>query len=369
MKLIIDDPGLLTTVQDTGRKGYQKLGIPIAGAMDHIALRMGNIMVGNDEDAAALEITILGPSMTVSSGKGIVCAAGADPGMHINGAPCPSWTCISLNEGDKISFKKERAKRGCRCNLCISGGIDVPVFLGSRSTYLRGKLGGFEGRAIARGDIISTGYPHSLWERMSGFQLPEELLPDYDIQRKLKAVPGPQEDHFSKEAVDLFFSTEWKIGNSSDRMGYRLEGNRIEHLESADIVSDAIPPGSIQIPGDGQPIVMLADSQTTGGYTKIAVLCSEDRAYLAQRMPGETASFQKISQASAIANAASIEDKLSFLKRSRAEWNSSFKNSRVKQPEKSSGHFKLRIDGEEHSIDWKIEKNQNGGISNAENRS
>lgn len=367
MKMRIDDPGLLTTVQDTGRKGYQKLGIPIAGAMDHIALRMGNIMVGNEEDAAALEITLLGPSISVISGKGLVCAAGADPGMLINGIPSPSWTCMPLKEGDRISFKKKRGKRGCRCNLCISGGIDVPVFLGSRSTYLRGKLGGFEGRAIARGDILETGYPHSLWRRMSGFQLPEELLPDYDMQRKLRAVPGPQEDYFSKEAVDLFFSTEWNIGNSSDRMGYRLEGNRIEHLESADIVSDAIPPGSIQIPGDGQPIVMLADSQTTGGYTKIAVLCSEDRAYLAQRMPGDTVSFQKISQVSAIANAAAIEDRLSLLKRSRAAWTSSFNSDQANKPVSFSGHFKLRIDGEEHSIDWEIEKTQNGGISNAEN--
>lgn len=320
MKLMIKAPGLLTTVQDTGRKGYRSIGMPLAGAMDFVALQMGNIIIGNQEDAAALEMTLTGPKVEIQSGEGLVCCAGPDTIMEINGSAAPSWEAFRVQKGDSISFTRPVNCLGSRYYLCFSGGIDVPLFMGSRSTYLRGKLGGHKGRSLQQGDQLSTGEKNVLWERIAGFRAPERLIPDYSLEKKLKAVPGPQDDHFSKDSLESFFSRKWTISTSSDRMGYRLEGEPIKHVNKADIVSDAVPPGSVQIPGDGYPIVMLSDCQTTGGYTKIAVLCTEDRALLSQRLPGATAIFEKTDQLSAVKRVARLREKLNILRHFRARW-------------------------------------------------
>lgn len=356
MKLQIDQPGLLSTIQDLGRWGYLGQGMPLAGAMDPLSLRTGNLMVGNSHDTAAMEITLLGPSMTVLEGEATGVLAGADLGFAINGEKWPCCKCFALRPEDRITFSGPAGK-GCRTYLCLSGGIDVQPVMGSRSTYLRGKLGGCSGRALQKGDILTTGKPHPLWKRLQGFQCPSELLPHFGEQKILKAVPGPQDYLFTEKGLDTFFSSEYTITNSADRMGYRLEGPVIEHRDGADIISDAIPPGSIQVPGSGQPIIMLADGQTTGGYAKIAVITFMARCALAQLLPGGSVRFEQISQKKAISEARQIEHKLNELKKARAIFSTrqeTGKPCQIREEEAKSGSMKLRIDGKNWNIKWEL---------------
>lgn len=318
MKLSVRNPGMLTTVQDLGRWGFQQIGMPVAGAMDADALRIGNLLLGNDDGAAALEITLLGPTLAVS-GDGLVAVTGADLGFRLNNVPAPTWRALRVTTGDTLQFSGPSGK-GTRSYLCVSGGIDVPPVMGSRSTYLRAALGGFEGRALKAGDTLGSGTPPALWKRIEGFECPADLRPERDANAPLRVVPGPQEDRFTPEGIETFYNSEYTITNSADRMGYRMEGPVVAHTGAADIVSDAIPLGAIQIPGHGQPIVMLADRQTTGGYTKIGVLCTPDIASLAQRMPGQKARFRRISFEEALDISRAEREKLSRVRQARAAW-------------------------------------------------
>jgi biotin-dependent carboxylase-like uncharacterized protein len=309
MKLLIEKPGLFTTVQDLGRRGYQTQGVPVAGAMDGAALRLGNILLGNKKSSsghepagpepAGLEITVLGPSIRVTEGSGCFAVTGAEAGVTKNGVPVPCWTVHRLDAGDAVVFSAPK-DGGSRSYFCVSGGIDVPLVMGSRATYTRGRFGGHEGRALKAGDTLATGTPGVLWAEYEGLACPPRLRPVRDPDAPLRAIPGPQDDLFTKEGLAVFYSSEYVITNSADRMGYRLEGPVIAHKESADIISDAICLGSVQTPGHGQPIVMLADRQTTGGYTKIATVCAVDVENLAQRLPGGKARFEKITVETAV---------------------------------------------------------------------
>ncbi len=294
MSILVEHPGMLTTVQDLGRWGYQAMGIPVAGAMDPLSLRIGNLLLGNPENAAALECTLLGPTLRMGSGKTLLVLTGADLGMKINGKEVPAWKVLELVEGDRISFSGPQGK-GCRGYLCLAGGIEVPPLLGSRSTYLRGKLGGFEGRALQKGDSLSLGKPDILWERCADLVCPEELRPQNPPGGAFRVILGPQEEYFTDAGKKTFFSSEYVVSSAADRMGFRLEGPKVEHREGADIISDAIPPGAIQVPGHGEPIVMMADRQTTGGYAKIGVLAGGDFGRFAQKIPGDTVRFTSIS--------------------------------------------------------------------------
>jgi biotin-dependent carboxylase-like uncharacterized protein len=356
MKLQVDQPGLLTTVQDLGRWGYLGQGMPLAGAMDPLSLRTGNLMVGNSGDMAALEITLLGPSITVLEEEATGVVAGADLGLAINGEKWPCWKCFTLRSGDRLTFSGPAGK-GCRAYLCFSGGIEARSVMGSRSTYLRGKLGGYSGRALQKGDTLTTGKPHPLWKRLQGFRCPSEMLPPLGEQNVLKAVPGPQDYLFTEKGLETFFSSEYTITSSADRMGYRLEGPVIEHREGADIISDAIPPGAVQVPGSGQPIIMLADGQTTGGYAKIAVITSMARCALAQLLPGGSVRFQRISQKEAISEARQIEMKLNKLKEARAVFSTRQKDDKpalIMEEEVKSGSMKLKIDEKNWDIQWEL---------------
>lgn len=347
---------MLSTIQDLGRWGYLGQGMPLAGAMDPLSLRTGNLMVGNSHDTAAMEITLLGPSITVLEGEATGVLAGADLGFAINGKKWPCCQCFALRPKDRITFSGPAGK-GCRAYLCLSGGIDVQPVMGSRSTYLRGKLGGCSGRALQKGDILTTGKPHPLWKKFQGFRCPSELLPCFGEQNVLKAVPGPQDYLFTEKGLDTFFSSEYTISSSADRMGYRLEGPVIEHREGADIISDAIPPGSVQVPGSGQPIIMLADGQTTGGYAKIAVITSMARCVLAQLLPGGSVNFQRISQREAISEARQMERKLSKLNEARAVFSTrkgTVNPDRIMEEEARSGSMKLKIDGKNWDIQWEL---------------
>ena len=274
--------GMLTSVQDLGRWGFQSSGVPVAGAMDLPALRIGNAMLGNPEGAAALEVTLRAAVF-----------AGADLGFSVNGRAVGSWRVVELKSGDVISFTGP--KNGCRGNLCFAGGVGVPLVMNSRSTYMRAKIGGFEGRALKNGDVITTGEPSPLWKRLDGFTLPPDLNPALPADAPLSLMTGLQEDLFTEEGRATLFSSEYTITSESDRMGCRLDGAKIEHVKGGDIVSDGVPLGAVQIPSHGMPIVMLADRQTTGGYTKIGVLTPLSIEALVQKMPGSAVRFRKAS--------------------------------------------------------------------------
>lgn len=289
-------PGLLTTVQDRGRHGYQAFGMPVAGAVDEYALRIANILVGNQEGAAALELTLLGPQLKVLAPIKLA-LTGADLGAEINGQEFPRWETVAVKSGDEIAFTA--AKSGCRAYLAVAGGIDVPEVMGSRSTYLRGKIGGLDGRALKAGDHIAAGSQREK-NIPSGTRLAPALIPTYQPKITLRVILGPQENHFTSAGQDTFLQSEYAVTTEADRMGYRLEGPTIEHLAGADIISDGIPLGAVQVPGHGLPIVMLADRQTTGGYPKIADVCSVDLDRIGQAKPGDKIRFEPITVSESI---------------------------------------------------------------------
>lgn len=288
--LEILDPGLLTVVQDRGRYGFQRYGVPVSGAMDEFALRMANLMAGNGQDAAALETTVRGPKIEFHAATWIA-VTGADISPEVDGQPIPAWESVEIEAGSVLAFGDLRD--GMRAYVAVNGGIDVPLVMGSRSTYLKGRFGGLEGRALQAGDRLST-LPAD-----ADAVLPKRLPKDYTAPvyggiHRLRVVPGPQDHAFDANALSKFLTSRYRIHSDSDRMGYMLDGPKIEHREGADIVSDGNPPGAIQIHGDGIPRILLADRGTTGGYTKIATVASVDLSSLAQALPGQSVSFRQV---------------------------------------------------------------------------
>jgi antagonist of KipI len=278
-------PGLLTTVQDLGRRGYERFGVPVAGAMDGYALRGANGLVGNPWDAAGLEVTLIGPQLRATDNC-LIAVTGGDLGLRVAGRKMPPWTALYVRRGWTVSFDGRGS--GCRAYLAIAGGIAVPPVMGSRATYLRGGFGGYQGRALRAGDVLPVGEPACSLVDRAGWQLPEGVRPRYSDAPTVEVILGPQDDHFTEEGVATFLSSEYAVGTTSDRMGYRLQGPTVAHKASADVVSDGIVLGAVQVPADGRPIVMMADRQTTGGYTKIAVVVSADIPLLAQCLPGSS---------------------------------------------------------------------------------
>ena len=353
MRLSVGSPGMFTTVQDLGRYGCQSRGVPVAGAMDAPALRMGNILLGNDEGAAALEITMLGPVLRVEDGEGCVAVTGADVGITRNGATLDTWRVHRVAAGDTLAFAAPAS--GARAYLCVSGGFDVPLVMGSRSTYVRGRFGGHEGRALRAGDVLRTGAPDILWADSEGLALPVGLRPVRDASAPLRVVMGPQDDAFAPEGIEAFLSSEYTVSASADRMGYRLEGPVVKHREGADIVSDAVALGSVQVPGHGQPIVMLADRQTSGGYTKIATVCAVDVPVLAQRLPGQRVRFARVSVSEALRLLRDEARLYGEARRLRAAWRT---RPGPASPALGSGlsreygRMRLTVDGVSHAVEW-----------------
>jgi biotin-dependent carboxylase-like uncharacterized protein len=282
------NPGLFTTIQDMGRFGYESQGVPTAGAMDEFSFRVANILAGNDESAPALEITVMGPTLEVMEDV-TVAVAGAEMPPLVNGSPRACWSSFPVRKGDVLSFGA--IKSGCRAYLAVSGGFQADVIMGSASTYIRGGIGGVRGRRIEKGDILSSKDAGSI----SIFRkVLDEFIPSYSDEAEIRVIPGPQGDHFTEEALKLFFSSTYTITKDSDRMGYRLEGPEIRAIEKHDIITDGLLPGAVQIPGNGKPIIMMKDAQTTGGYTKIATVISADLALLAQLKPGDRLRFKAV---------------------------------------------------------------------------
>jgi antagonist of KipI len=290
MALEVLDGGMLTTVQDLGRTGYERFGVPVAGAMDPFALRAANWLVGNPPEAAALEITLAGPRLRATE-KCLVAVTGADLGLRVNGWDLPAWKAVFVRQGWTIESRRGAARCapvGCRAVLAVAGGIDVAPVMDSRSTYLSGGFGGFEGRALRRGDLVPVGPVGFHLPERAGRTFPHHLIPSCSDAPTIRVVLGPQDDYFTDEGIATFLSGEYEVSSASDRMGCRLQGPQIVHKDATGIISDGIPLGAVQVPPDGQPIVMLADRQTTGGYPKIATVISADIPLLAQCVPGQS---------------------------------------------------------------------------------
>lgn len=287
--ITILQPGFLTTVQDLGRWGFQSIGMPVAGVMDDYAARVGNLLLGNAENTPVLEISLLGPVLQFEQETFFV-LTGGDLQPRRNEQPLANWTVYAAQARDVLSFAGLRS--GCRAYLAVAGSFRVEHAMGSASTYLRGKLGGYHGRALQAGDVLTTGRASSIVPSVP-FPLPAEYRPDY--RDTLRVILGPQNDAFTAQGLATFLSSEYIVTNDADRMGYRLDGPKIEHARGADIISDGIAWGAIQVPAHGTPIIMLADRQTTGGYPKIANVITVDIPSAAQKKPGDKIRFEQIS--------------------------------------------------------------------------
>lgn len=280
--------GLLTTIQDLGRESYQQYGVPVSGAMDSHALQMANLLVGNNRDSALIEMTLLGPEIEFQSDE-CIALTGADCNPTINSKPVEMEVTLLVKKGDQL--KCNYAKGGIRSYLAIAGVFDIPKVMGSYSTYLRGGFGGYKGRKIIDGDEIQIISNPPVEIR----RLPKENESKIKVNNIIRVILGPEDEAFTEKGIETFLSQSYRLTTQSDRMGYRFEGEEIEHKKSADIISAGITLGAIQIPGDGKPIIMMADHQTTGGYTKIANVVSVDIPLLAQMIPGDEIYFQRIS--------------------------------------------------------------------------
>lgn len=293
--MVVVEAGLWTTVQDLGRSGYQQFGVPNSGALDTYALEAANRLVGNSRDAAGLEVTLLGPGLRAVA-DGIIAVTGADLGLQVNGHGAPMWQAYPVRVGDEIRFTAPR--HGCRAYIAIAGGIALPPVLGSRATYVRGRIGGVDGRPLQAGDVLSAYVVQPSRRERVGLALPPELR-RFGMPQPVRVIMGPQHDAFSPLAVERLLGTAFIVSPQSDRMGYRLQGLRLPYRDRVEHVSDGIAPGSIQVPADGQPIVLLADRQTTGGYPKIATIVSADLDFFAQAWAGDRVTFRPVNVAEA----------------------------------------------------------------------
>jgi len=276
---------MLTTYQDLGRRGFRQFGIPLSGAMDAIALRTANLLVGNKESEVGLEVTLMGLRM-VSLSSLFIAVAGADLGFTIDSEYQPPWRNYLLKAGDVIHFRHRRS--GLRAYLAVKGGFKAPTFLESASVFQRGSMGA----PLSKDETLEIG--EGSREPPQEISIPEEHLPEMAEDCPVRVVMGPQEDRFTEEGIDLFLRSTYRIRSQSDRMAYRLEGPKITHRGKADIISEPLMPGAIQIPNDGCPIILMVDSQTTGGYAKIANAISADISVLAQKAPGESLRFEAV---------------------------------------------------------------------------
>lgn len=302
MSVTVIRPGLASTFQDCGRHGHQHLGIPVGGAMDLRAHQLANLIAGNTRDLATLEITLLGPTLRFDA-PAIIAMAGADLSPTLNGIPVPLGRPLVVRAGETLSFGERR--NGVRCYLAWNGGIDLPPVMGSQSTWLRGQLGGYQGRALAKGDELPlvTQLKEEGLDSLSddldsmSIYLPATLA--NNPRERLRVMRGPHTALFTDESIRALLNNPFRIAKDSDRMGYRLQGPSLHLKENRQLLSEGATFGSIQVPSDGQPIVLMADRQSIGGYPKIGHVATVDLPHLAQKMPGEEVWFEEISLAQA----------------------------------------------------------------------
>ena len=295
MDVIVVKPGMLTTVQDAGRWGYQSRGVPVAGPMDPVSHRRANALVGNERGAALLEVTLLGPELEFEDER-LVAVAGASFDLVLDGRPIPPHAPFTVAAGSNLRFGARRD--GARAYLAVSGGIAVTPVLGSRATHHVSAMGGVHGRALIAGDRLPLG--ETARAGVKAWATPTAAarrcargaaLQGSQSSALLRVLPGPQADYFTADALDVLQSAPYVVAGNSDRMGFRLEGPRLTHARGADIISDATPLGVLQVPASGQPILLMADRQTAGGYPKIGTVIAADMPLAGQLAPADTVVF------------------------------------------------------------------------------
>ncbi len=294
-------PGLLTTVQDLGRPGHRASGLPVSGAMDPFALRLANLLVGNPEGAAGLEITLRGPELLFAVDT-VVAVGGAEF------AGVPTWRPMAVRAGERLKFGE--CLQGCRAYLAIAGGIDVPLALGSRSTYLRADLGGYAGRALRSGDRLPAGSGRAAKVRAGSWRVSPSILPAYAAAVTLRVLAAAQTADYGPR----FWSAEFRVSPQSDRMGLRLECEQPIEGGKKELVSSAVAPGTVQVPPDGRAILLMADAQTIGGYPQAAHVIGPDLPLAAQLRPGDRLRFRPVSLEEAQGLAAARERDLAHLR-------------------------------------------------------
>lgn len=311
--LVVEAPGPVTTLQDLGRTGHQAVGIPVSGALDPDSLRIANALVGNAEGEAALEMRLAGPTLAVAADHVRVALCGASSPLQI----------VAPERGEILPWRSARLERGTVLRVpalrdsvtayfAVEGGFDTPEILGSRSTCLRAAFGGFDGRVLAEGDRLAL----NLDTVAARAEMRTARRPSLAQPEQIRVVMGPQDDYFSEAGLAALLESGFEVTKDADRMALRLSGPRLEHERGYNIVSDGIATGAIQVPGDGQPIVLLADHQTTGGYPKIATVISADLPALGRLAPGATLRFAAVSLEEAQAARAARERELAELLRS-----------------------------------------------------
>ncbi|MDR0480201.1 MAG: biotin-dependent carboxyltransferase family protein [Burkholderiaceae bacterium] len=323
--LKIIKPGLATTVQDGGRPGYYNVGIPLSGALDQYALRLANLLVGNEEDAAVIECTLMGAEIEFSA-DGIVAVAGAETTPKLNGAAMPLHESFAVKAGDKLGFDFMRS--GARLYIAVAGGIAVPSVLGSRSTYGLGAFGGFEGRKLAAGDLLPVGAPSP--RARPGRRVEGDLAVQCAKEQELRVLPGLYDYRLTAEAAQSFYADTWTVGTEADRIGYRFKGGRALSFKDrtppfgagsnpSNIVDAGYPYGSIQVPGGQEPIILHRDAISGGGYAMIGTVISADMDRIAQMQPNYKARFVPIDMAGALAARAASRQRLTRLRAALAD--------------------------------------------------
>jgi antagonist of KipI len=309
--LEILSPGALTTVQDLGRYGHGRYGVAPSGALDSFSLRIANLLVGNREDQAGLEIMLLGPRIKILTDIAIA-VTGGNLMPQRNNQPIEMWRAHGLKKDDILSFKTPLS--GFRTYLAVGGGIGVPSVMNSRSTNLPSGLGGFQGRPIKKNDILLSELS-CVNPDVAGRTFNSDWIPHYPKKWTLRVIWGPQDDHFPEDSRKLFLSAAYIMSSESDRTGIRLQGAAIDRKPNIEesIISEGVISGSIQIPGDGKPIIILGET-VTGGYRKIATVISADLPYLGQIKPGDEIRFEVVSHESALHALHDLEDKIKVFK-------------------------------------------------------
>jgi biotin-dependent carboxylase-like uncharacterized protein len=282
-------PGLLTTIQDLGRIAYQQFGMPVSGAMDSYSLKLANLLVNNSIKEACLEFTLTGPHLFFNAPT-YIAICGANMQATLNGHSIPMFETIAIRAGDELRFKS--CHTGFRTYLAIAGGFDVQTIMNSKSTYQRAKIGGYNGRSLQQDDEIRY-FKAPL--NLSLKKAKNEQIMQYPNHATVRIIAGPEAHFFNTKNLSVFLNSEYKISSQSDRMGYRLIGAPLTHKSKTEIISSGIAFGTIQVPANGEPIIMMADRQTTGGYPRIANVVSIDLPLLAQLRPGSYMRFKEIS--------------------------------------------------------------------------
>ncbi len=285
-------PGFLTSIQDAGRSGVAHMGVARGGAGDAIAMRLGNLLVGNDQSAAVIEMTLVGGTFE-SEEDAVIAITGGDFELALDGTAIPSWTSLEIRPGQKLTVGPARS--GARCYLCIRGGVDVPRVFGSASTHLSGRFGGLGGRQLVRGQVIPLQHVEEPATDSTMNRVKTSVLSRLMHEPSVRVTAGPQEEDFGGEALAILTSSTYKVREDSNRLGLRLQGPPLRGRTIFDMLTEGVPIGAIQVPPDGQPIILFVDQPTAGGYPKIANVISADIYRLGQLRPRDQVHFESVS--------------------------------------------------------------------------